>query len=390
MSNPVQSVDKRKFYQKLRFILPISFCIAFTVIYLIWKDYPNRLIRDDQSPINQEVEYNRNIDHLGLWKYELGLDSQLNVQSFNSAEELKSQSKFEEIGSKYGTYGDTYGSLNTLFTGWAFAGLIISIFLQMLELKATRKELAEQKEALKGQHKEFEAQTGILTKQIDLIEKQKTIAENQSSIIDNQLIESRKQNFTSILNSLMEERRFRIECLIVYTPAENTNDLKGFEVIKSYGLNLIQRMNEIKKDSSFLDALKKFKQDANESNIENARDLFRTHWHEIESNHNHHYSIGNYFSIIFGILYLIEEYKDVLGSSHEFYIEMIKRIINQHELIILFWISLGHPQNDEIIYRYKLFERLSYTEGLGVLGRNIFKIEAFGSNKNWTECFEKN
>lgn len=296
----VQQDDKRKFYQKLRYILPFSFCIAFTTIYFIWRDYPNRLIRDDQSITNQEVEYNPNIDYLGLWKY--GPDSQLNVQSFDLPEELTPQSKFEEIGSKYGTYGDTYGSLNTLFTGWAFAGLIISIFLQMLELKATRKELAEQKDALVGQKEEFAAQTGILNQQIILEGDQKQIAENQSTIIVNQLIESRKQNFSSIFNALLEERRFKIECFKIYATAPTSKDLDGFEVMVSYADSFIRRLSTFNLNSQLVEVLDKFKCGNTNIDIINPRQTILNHWREYESYETRNYVIGNYFTVIFQCL----------------------------------------------------------------------------------------
>lgn len=42
-----------------------------------------------------------------------------------------------------GQYGDSFGALNTLFTGLAFAGLIVTILLQRQELKAQHKEFVE-------------------------------------------------------------------------------------------------------------------------------------------------------------------------------------------------------------------------------------------------------
>lgn len=59
-----------------------------------------------------------------------------------------------------GEYGDIYGGLNTLFTGFAFVGLLVTIFLQHLELKETRDEFEKQT-------KQFEAQTRLLNEQID-------------------------------------------------------------------------------------------------------------------------------------------------------------------------------------------------------------------------------
>lgn len=57
-----------------------------------------------------------------------------------------------------GPFGDVYGALNTLFSGLAFAGLIISIRLQSKELSETREELKEQSE-------QFRRQTEGLVKQ---------------------------------------------------------------------------------------------------------------------------------------------------------------------------------------------------------------------------------
>lgn len=50
-----------------------------------------------------------------------------------------------------GLYGDSYGAINTLFSGFAFAGLIIAILLQREELQLQRKELHESSKALNAQ-----------------------------------------------------------------------------------------------------------------------------------------------------------------------------------------------------------------------------------------------
>lgn len=60
----------------------------------------------------------------------------------------------------YGEYGDIYGGLNTLFTGLAFVGLVVTIILQHQELKETRNEFKEQT-------KQFEKQTDILKEQLN-------------------------------------------------------------------------------------------------------------------------------------------------------------------------------------------------------------------------------
>ncbi len=53
-----------------------------------------------------------------------------------------------------GQFGDTFGALNALFSGLAFAGVIYTILLQRKELKLTREEL---KKAAEAQTKSEEA-----------------------------------------------------------------------------------------------------------------------------------------------------------------------------------------------------------------------------------------
>ena len=48
-----------------------------------------------------------------------------------------------------GTFGDSFGVINALFSGCAFAGIIYSIYLQNKELRLQRQELSLQRKELK-------------------------------------------------------------------------------------------------------------------------------------------------------------------------------------------------------------------------------------------------
>jgi hypothetical protein len=50
--------------------------------------------------------------------------------------------------SESGVFGDTFGAINSLFSGLAFAGLLYTILLQSRELKLQRDELALTREQL--------------------------------------------------------------------------------------------------------------------------------------------------------------------------------------------------------------------------------------------------
>lgn len=59
---------------------------------------------------------------------------------------------------KAGTFGDSFGVLNSLFTGLGFAGLLVTIFLQREDIKLTRVELSETRAEIKLQSKTFQQQ----------------------------------------------------------------------------------------------------------------------------------------------------------------------------------------------------------------------------------------
>lgn len=66
---------------------------------------------------------------------------------------------------KRGTFGDMFGASTSLFTGLAFVGLIITIVLQMKELRLQRFELRDTREVLESQKAQMEAQAITLHRQ---------------------------------------------------------------------------------------------------------------------------------------------------------------------------------------------------------------------------------
>lgn len=67
-------------------------------------------------------------------------------------------SKFINEPTNQGTFGDMFGAVNALFSGLAFAGLIITLLYQREELKLQREELQETRKELKGQNKTMKRQ----------------------------------------------------------------------------------------------------------------------------------------------------------------------------------------------------------------------------------------
>ena len=64
-----------------------------------------------------------------------------------------------------GEFGDTFGALNALFAGLAFAGVIYAILLQQKELALQRKALEATEVEIRGQKEQLQAQNQTLQKQ---------------------------------------------------------------------------------------------------------------------------------------------------------------------------------------------------------------------------------
>ena len=71
---------------------------------------------------------------------------------------------FPDIGMR-GQFGDTFGAVNALFAGLAFAGIIFAIILQKKELELQRQELKETRDEIRGQKEQLQAQDQTLQKQ---------------------------------------------------------------------------------------------------------------------------------------------------------------------------------------------------------------------------------
>ncbi len=64
-----------------------------------------------------------------------------------------------------GTFGDMFGTINALFAGLAFAGIIYAIFLQRKDLELQRRELQLTREELDGQKQQLQPQNDTLKRQ---------------------------------------------------------------------------------------------------------------------------------------------------------------------------------------------------------------------------------
>lgn len=65
-----------------------------------------------------------------------------------------------------GTFGDSFGSINALFAGLAFAGIAVSIFIQADQLRVSRKEMIAAQDTLRATSANLEKQNAASSKQM--------------------------------------------------------------------------------------------------------------------------------------------------------------------------------------------------------------------------------
>ncbi|HHG5269973.1 putative phage abortive infection protein [Acinetobacter baumannii] len=338
------SDQKKPFYKNYLVIILFGIIFSWFLIYYVWASYPSRIIKDD-TVNSKDLPAN-------IWKGIPYLPPK--------EKEIEGNSYYSALGSTYGTYGDMYGSLNTLFSGLAFATLIISLLLQMLELRETRKELANQSKALLDQKTEFSAQTKILEKQAD-------INANQQKIIDAQFKETQKINFLNHFYKLIDEKNLLLNNL---TMPNGENTISGHSVFSACL-------------PTFIKVTKNY--DPTKHN----KDYFSENWKEfiIEKYGSINYQITSYFKIYRIILHTIHTSKSITDSEKKYYIDAFRMFTSLEELTVLMWISISDKKLNLLCNQFSLLSGL-YHKNIEETGANFFQYEAF-KTKTWEDIFKK-
>lgn len=162
---------------------------------------------------------------------------------------------------KSGTFGDTFGALNALFSGLAFAGVIVTILIQKSELKLQRDEMQDTR-------KEFliNRTTNLVYNQLDRFEKclsELTISHNGKTYKGNDAIsflDDNKETVYKPFDKSDEDHKAEMKAAIIkllqlYTPNKSQiekfayNAYNSVEVLKRliYKTELeVEELNDIK------------------------------------------------------------------------------------------------------------------------------------------------
>lgn len=253
-----------------------------------------------------------------------------------------------------GVFGDKFGAVNSLFSGLAFAGLIITLFFQKEELELQRQELAETRKELEGQKKEFEEQNKIMRRQ--------SFENTLFNMLSLQQEIVNKLSFSGIKNTL----------------DLNTNFFGGVEVkvipekIDLLGRSVFEELyNEV--EVTYVNINGKEAKEDGIKNILNKRIDFYSQIKETTL-------FDHYFRHLYRIFKYIKE-SDLIAAEEKYeYSCIVRSQLSDYELVMLFYncISInGKDKFKPLIEEFAVFNNIRYELLVDSDDHKFYKKSAF-------------
>ncbi|GAA5097746.1 hypothetical protein GCM10023210_33090 [Chryseobacterium ginsengisoli] len=223
--------------------------------------------------------------------------------------------------------GDSFGAINSLFSGLALAGIILTILMQKKELEYQRKELELTRDEMVRTRKEFETQNLTLSKQqfentfFQMISLFTNIVEHSNYVNQNYNVTGRDV-FDTLLKKYNDYAANHI----------NNENIKigGVELTKNPNLRITEK------------------------NIDR---MFAVSFYNLVY-FNHKNILGHYFRTLYHIIKLIDNTDDI---NKRFYISIIRSQLSSSEQVLLFYNCLhanGNKFFKPLVEKYTLFKNI--------------------------------
>jgi hypothetical protein len=268
--------------------------------------------------------------------------------------------------SERGAFGDKFGFINSLFSGLALTGIIISIYFQQKELSLQRDELVETREEFKDQN--------FQTTFFNLLKTQRQLAEeiitdvcdlksydkfkkrelngrlffNQSKFELDRITTSLKADKYNSFSEWVEDMEY------YHSP---TNEYEAEDLTQSRRLSYTLKFYNISKET--WDKSKKLNE------IEIARISYGIFFNK------YHFVMGHYFRHLYHILKFLakkeierkinkdENEKKEIKAEFQTYANFIQAQMTTPELFLLFYNSLSFPKLQKLLIQYNILENLT-------------------------------
>ena len=247
-----------------------------------------------------------------------------------------------------GTFGDMFGAVGALFSGLAFAGVIVTMLQQSETLKLQRKDLRNQTEAIELQRQE------IANTNKELQEQNKTI---------------RLQRFENTFFNMLEMQQEILKSVTVfrdylhrsYTNGEK-EELRNRDEL--HGHSAISKLWE-----DFLFARKNDKERTNAI-------------HHFESYLSDKRYIVPYFRQIFQIVSFVDKSDNLTLDEKHRYIGIIRDTLSSDEISLIFYYVISKSDNQrykQLIEKYALFEHIGDSVLVDPNHRGLYEDGAYRS-----------
>lgn len=236
---------------------------------------------------------------------------------------------------KRGQFGDLFGVVNALFSGLAFAGLIITIRQQHLDLEYQRQAIEQTKKELANQTKEFDEQNNTLRIQrfentfFKMLEVQQSIVNDlYAADSHKEKIEEDDPNYHGRLSKeVLAQDVYRGRNLFYYVFCRCEHDVEFRANHKPNWVNGLFKVIALAGKSHF-------------------DDYFTTT------------TFDHYFRHLYTILKFITE-NDWLGEDKQYqYATFVRATLSRYELVMLYYNGFFHPKMKNMIERYSLLNNL--------------------------------
>lgn len=190
-----------------------------------------------------------------------------NKENNEKANNTNNEQKTDNV-IKSNEIGDSFGSLNALFSGMALAAVAFTILLQMKELRQNREELRQNREELEGQKNELKAQNATQIQArfensfFSLLEAQRVIAKSILNTNDSK-VSTKNNPFELLIDNFIDEhkcitniRYFSYSKFIfdIDSDSNEVNYINNIIKLKKYRIEMFNKLewiNEGRFDSYF-------------------------------------------------------------------------------------------------------------------------------------------
>lgn len=265
-----------------------------------------------------------------------------------------------------GAFGDKFGFINSLFSGLALTGIIISIYFQQKELSLQRNELIETREEFKDQN--------FQTTFFNLLKTQRQLAEEINVTIWN------LKSYNSLRNTDFKGR--------VFFNKSRTELKRVIKALKSDSYNEYSEWGEYSEyyesptneydarsltESRRIAYTLKYYRISNETwqkakdiqSIEVARLAYGVFFNRF------HFVMGHYFRHLYHIINFLDEKekerkidktdveKEDVEKEFQSYADFVQAQMTTPELFLLFYNSLSFPKLQKLLIKYNILENLT-------------------------------